>query len=488
MAIAMSVLVHGEAVRFNRGRSSREDFDFKCLRDRENRVYPYVSSQSYKKHWREALSTAPSPIHRGSSSGGSGKNQAYTDGNPIVYADDDLFGYMVAGAEDLSDGNVADGTETEADESLLDPKIAAMLFTADDLKDVEGIARRLRANDDELSRFINRRVSPEAREALDAVGEGRALSINVRLAIIEALNDCLQEPGLYAEARFPKLKPNQKKVLEAKDPDITKIIEVNRELLQGAFKKELADGKRATTRRTAPIRMHALVAFSGIKTAKDWQIFARDVERTGLDAVINPNIVGIYSGWLKTRIIIETERVGKFYVGRNMDILEGQRGDLEVRKEINPYSPRQQDQASYVMLTEEQRLGRVRDAIRALADIGNNRGPASGALHDGSLRPKAFIAAHMKCADSPFDSVWEGTSGLPRLNLPRLRAVLDDWDDLFASRDLYIGLPIENLPSEEGEAESLRQNIESELKGSGFTPHIGTPRKMLMELSKGAVL
>src|SRR5437868_9583464 len=118
MAIAMSVLVHGEAVRFNRGKSSREDFDFKYLRGADGKVYPYVSSQCYKKHWREALSTPPSPIHRGKSSAGRGENQAYTDGNPIDYADDDLFGYMVAGAEDLGDENVIEGTETESEVPL----------------------------------------------------------------------------------------------------------------------------------------------------------------------------------------------------------------------------------------------------------------------------------------------------------------------------------------------------------------------------------
>jgi hypothetical protein len=485
MAIAMSVLVHGEAVRFNRGKSSRDDYDFKYLRGANGEVYPYVSSQCYKKHWREALSTQPSPIYRGKSSGGKGENQAYTDGNPIDYADDDLFGYMVAGAEDSGSESTTENVESEGEGAVIDPKVAAFLFDVDDLKDVKALITKLRNADDELSRFIVERMKPEAQIELEAVSEGHAVSTTLQQGIVEALNDCLQERNLYSEARFPqvKLKPPQRKIMESRDSDFVKVVEVNRGLLQSVFKKEIEEKKkRETTRRTAPIRMHALVAFSGIKRAKDWQIFARDVAYTGRDAVINPSVVGIYSGWLKTRVIIETERIGKFYVGRNMDILDAQQRELELHKEANPYS-RHQEQVRYILLSPEQRKERLRDAIQALANIGNSRGPASGALHDGSLRPRAFIAAHMKCADSPFDSIWEGTNDLPHFNLPRLKTVLADWDDLFASKVIYIGLPVE-----EGDAESIRQDIEKELKDSGFTLHIGTPRKMLLKLSEEASL
>lgn len=485
MAIAMSILVHGEAVRFNRGKSSREDFDFKYLRGADGKVYPYVSSQCYKKHWREALSTAPSPIHRGKSSAGRGENQAYTDGNPIDYADDDLFGYMVAGAEDSGDENVVEGTEAEGEVPLIDPKVAASLFDVDDIKDVNSLVTRLRNPDDELSRFVVERMKPEAKAELEALTEGQTASNDLLQGIVEALNDSLQERKLYSESRLPqaKLAKSKRTILGASDSDLARVVEINRELLQGVFKKEIeARKKRETTRRTAPIRMHALVAFSGIKTAKDWQIFARDVAYTGKDAVINPSVVGLYSGWLKTRVIIETERIGKFYIGRNMDILEDQKRDIEPQKETNPYS-RNKEQVSYIMLSSEKREARLRDAIRALADIGNGKGPASGALHDGSLRPRAFIAAHMKCADSPFDSIWEGTSDLPRFDVPRLKTVLADWDDLFASKVLYIGLPVEDA-----DAESIKQNIENELKESGFTLHIGTPRQMLLKLSQEASL
>jgi hypothetical protein len=79
--------------------------------------------------------------------------------------------------------------------------------------------------------------------------------------------------------------------------------------------------------------------------------------------------------------------------------------------------------------------------------------------------------------------VWEGTSSLPYFNLSRLKTVLADWDDLFVDKALYIGLPVEDA-----EFEPTKQNIETELNGSGFRLHIGTPRQMLLKLAQEASL
>ncbi|GIV18864.1 MAG: type I-B CRISPR-associated protein Cas7/Cst2/DevR [Armatimonadota bacterium] len=55
--------------------------------------YPYVSGQAWRRWWREVLyedfGWKPSPVTREAKS-------AYTEGNPIAYEDDDLFGYMAA--------------------------------------------------------------------------------------------------------------------------------------------------------------------------------------------------------------------------------------------------------------------------------------------------------------------------------------------------------------------------------------------------------
>ncbi|MCG0276469.1 MAG: type I-B CRISPR-associated protein Cas7/Cst2/DevR [Thermosediminibacteraceae bacterium] len=55
--------------------------------------YPYVSGQAWRRWWREVLYTdfdwVPSEVTRETKS-------AYTKGDPIIYEEDDLFGYMAA--------------------------------------------------------------------------------------------------------------------------------------------------------------------------------------------------------------------------------------------------------------------------------------------------------------------------------------------------------------------------------------------------------
>ncbi len=64
----------------------------KQIRVGRNR-YPYVSGQAWRRWWREVLyedyGWEPSPVTRQAKS-------AYTAGDPIRYAEDDLFGYMAA--------------------------------------------------------------------------------------------------------------------------------------------------------------------------------------------------------------------------------------------------------------------------------------------------------------------------------------------------------------------------------------------------------
>jgi CRISPR-associated protein Cst2 len=67
----------------------------KYVRTREG-IVPYVSAQAFRYWWRDVLKTIPgwtaTPIFRE-------EKIAYTDANPIDYAEDDLFGYMRAPAE-----------------------------------------------------------------------------------------------------------------------------------------------------------------------------------------------------------------------------------------------------------------------------------------------------------------------------------------------------------------------------------------------------
>jgi hypothetical protein len=479
MTVAMSMLIHGEAVRFNRGQAKTDDFDFKYMKGRDGSVFPYVSSQCYKKYWRESLAGPFSPIIREKGAGGKEKNQAFTDGNPIDYVDDDLFGYMVAGATETDD----DAAGTETPEGGGD---APRVFEAENIKDPEALKTKL-LDDSPLSKFILGTV-PDTKERL----QGPPPPDDLLETLLNLLDEAARKPGLFETEGIKGVKTKHKRLRAGAE-----LHDAAREVLLRTFAKELQEKpKRDTTRRTAPVRMHALVAFSGIRTAKDFQTFSRDIAYTpGANSVMNPAPPGIYSGWLKTRILIESQRIGKFYVGKNMDILKKQVGDRETLTEANPYS-KEAIQVEYVQLDDPERTNRLRAALRALANIGNRQGPASGALHDGSLRPKAFVAGFLNCADSPFDYIWTARNddSMPELDVNLLRNSINDWKDLFETKKIYVGLPtgadlaMGELAATTGQtpAWEMRLTLETELKKIGFEAVVDTPRRALLRLAEEA--
>lgn len=480
--VALSLLIHGEAVRFNRGKSQSDDFDFKYMRDTQGHIYPYVSSQCFKKHWRETMAGPYSPITRGKNAAGKEKNQVYTEGNPIEFVDDDLFGYMRAGADNDETNRDALDPDTSAVEQV-DAEIASLEFVLDNVRNPIVLLKKFKEKTKEgKSEFYTQLLSRLGGDAIteyNKVGAKDEPSEQLVQALLEVLNHAIASPSESGHI----LNTKDKKIVDAGKPHS----EIIREMFALDFKEALTE-KDPTTKRTAPIRMHALIAFSGIKTAKDFQTFARDTVFSGKNAVLNPNPVGIYSGWLKTRILIEGRRIGKFYVGKsNSEItadLLVKLGEAapRIQQEIDPYT-RKQEKVDFVQLSSDAREDRLEQALTGLTDIGNLRGPSSGALHDGSLRPKGFIGAFMRCADSPFDMVWQGTEGLPYLDERRLNAVLLDWEDLFASQKVYIGYPIEMNIDEEAMQKSLDTSPAlKNARNHGFTFIVKTPRQAMLQM------
>ncbi len=86
----------------------------KMIRTREG-AYPYVSAQAFRYWLRRTLENGPwgwraAPIFRE-------QKVAYTDGNPILYWDDDLFGYMRAPSKKASAVAAREADESRAMET-----------------------------------------------------------------------------------------------------------------------------------------------------------------------------------------------------------------------------------------------------------------------------------------------------------------------------------------------------------------------------------
>jgi CRISPR-associated protein Cst2 len=78
-------------------------------------AYPYVSAQAFRYWLRTTLESADvgwkaAPIYRE-------EKVAYTDANPILYWDDDLFGYMRAPSKKVSAREKREADESRADET-----------------------------------------------------------------------------------------------------------------------------------------------------------------------------------------------------------------------------------------------------------------------------------------------------------------------------------------------------------------------------------
>ena len=88
--------IHAPASALNNSRGENNIGQVKAVRIR-NQEYPYASAQAWRFWLRETLhNTVPdwnaSPIYRGKGK----RQQSFTEGDPLRYWDDDLFGYMRA--------------------------------------------------------------------------------------------------------------------------------------------------------------------------------------------------------------------------------------------------------------------------------------------------------------------------------------------------------------------------------------------------------
>ncbi len=95
------MLINAPASALNNGQGDPTKARVKAIRAGDG-IYPYVSAQSFRYWLRDTMGRylpdmSPSPIY---TAGKGAKQQAYTEGDPITYWDDDLLGYMRAVKEE----------------------------------------------------------------------------------------------------------------------------------------------------------------------------------------------------------------------------------------------------------------------------------------------------------------------------------------------------------------------------------------------------
>jgi CRISPR-associated protein Cst2 len=95
------MLINAPASALNNGQGEATKARVKAIRAADG-LYPYVSAQSFRYWLRETMekylpNLSPSPVY---TAGKGAKQQAYTEGDPINFWDDDLMGYMRAVKEE----------------------------------------------------------------------------------------------------------------------------------------------------------------------------------------------------------------------------------------------------------------------------------------------------------------------------------------------------------------------------------------------------
>ncbi|MFA7231571.1 MAG: hypothetical protein WC071_09905, partial [Victivallaceae bacterium] len=238
MTLAINFIIHGEAARFNRGKSNSDDFDFKYMKGPKGEIVPYVSSQCFKRYWREAIECDKSPIT-------TNKNQAYTSGNPIEYIDDDLFGYMIAGA---IEENSNDEEKVWIPEDLLAAKVELLKLA---IVDYEKFLKKLSEDTKEPMPILYSLIKELN---IDELTNYDNWSAEKEDEFIRELVSVLESEDFASKVFKQKANKKNLQTFEKTVDQIEKfklVLEVLKNLGLIEFKNKIA-----TTRRTAPLRMH----------------------------------------------------------------------------------------------------------------------------------------------------------------------------------------------------------------------------------------
>ncbi len=114
-----------------------------------------------------------------------------------------------------------------------------------ELKDPERLVVKLRNASDPLSSYFRKHFSTETQEMLNAYNDSHPPSNSLKEALLDELNNLLEQESLYKEELFAQvdLSKEAKKLL-AKNLQGKEIIPLNRLLLEDAFPQEIAKSQK----------------------------------------------------------------------------------------------------------------------------------------------------------------------------------------------------------------------------------------------------
>jgi len=338
---------------------------------KNGRMYAIVAGQAWRYWWRESLglnSWKLSPITRDD-------KVAYTDVNPIQYADDDIFGYMRALNENIKD--LVEKIEKEIREQK-----------KEDIENIKKEKNKVKKED------LNKALSKSIYEIV---------SNNEK--IIEVAGERNIDIEIIANLLFKNL---PKKATKADD-----------------YKIDMS------VTRISPLKNSILSSVTPIKLINEFSTMARQEG----DAV--PYEKQSYSTVLKGMFSLDLDQVGTFTKlnrsgYKNIIDLDYQRilekNGSEVSDLINPNIKR-------ARLENSIRQQRAKDTILALKTIA---GGAKRTTNYVSVKPDFIILAVLKGGNNIFDNIAVEENGRATLSIDALKEAIEDNKEYLRS-DIYIG-------------------------------------------------
>jgi len=338
---------------------------------KNGRMYAVVAGQAWRYWWRESLGLNAwnlSPITRDD-------KVAYTNVNPIEYADDDIFGYMRALNENIKD------LIEDIEKKLREQK-------KEDIEKIKKEKNKVKKEqlNKELQEFIHKSVSDN--EIIVNTAKEKNIDIEIVSTIIH--------------------KNLSKKTTKTDD-----------------YKIDMS------VTRVSPLKNSILTSITPIKLINEFSSMAR---QDG-DAVLYEK--QSYSTVLKGMFSLDLDQVGTFTkVNRSGfknvtditydKVLED--GGCEVNDLINPNIKR-------ARLNNSIRVQRAKDTILALKTIA---GGAKRTTNYASVKPDFIVLAILKGGNNIFDNIAVEEDGRATLSIEALKEAIEDNKEYFRS-DVYIG-------------------------------------------------